>query len=344
MLTADYIDGRSTRVRVVTLDVAGEDLVVTGEDFVVRVPFVDVKVDERLGRAARRLRFNGGAFCEVGDLRGLDALLSSKAHRDGWVDRMQRHLPFVLLSIITCAVLAVAGYKWGLPWAAAKGAANLPAPISDQLSIQALHLLDDGNVFLPSGIAKDRQRALSAKFHALLLPEGGTSRAELMFRRSPQLGANAFALPNGTIVVLDDLVTVMDDDRQILATLAHEEGHVHGHHGLQLLLQSSVAVAFITLYIGDFSGLLAIAPATLLQAKYSRDLEEQADDYAVTVLDLNGLSPELLAEALKKLTAAHRESAPAGYLSSHPATDERMRHLRALSGSLRPGRPERDRL
>ena len=334
MLTADYMDGRSTRVRVVRLEVVGEDLVVTGEDFEVRVPFADVKVDERLGRAARRLRFKDGAFCEVSDLCGLDALLSSKAHRDGWVDRMQRQSQTVLLSIIACALLAVTGYKWGLPWAAAEAAANMPAAISDQLSAQAIHLLDDGKIFLPSGIAKDRQHALSATFHALRLPEGGTSRAELLFRRSPQLGANAFSLPNGTIVVLDDLVTVMDDDRQILATLAHEEGHVHGHHGLQLLLQSSIAATFLALYIGDFSSVLAIAPATLLQARYSRDLEEQADDYAAAVLELNGMSPALLAEALKRLTEAHREAAQAGYLSSHPATDERMRHLRAMGASF----------
>ncbi len=341
MLTADYMDGRSTRVRVVRLEVAGENLVVSGEDFEVRVPFAEVKVDERLGRAARRLRFNDGAFCEVRDLPALDYLLSAQAHRDGWVDRMQRQSRSVLLAVIAFAVLAIAGYKWGMPWAAAKAAANMPAAISEQLSVQALRLLDDGKFFLPSGIATDRQQALSVEFHALHLPEGGNSTAELLFRRSPQLGANAFALPNGTIVVLDDLVTVIDDDGEILATLAHEEGHVHGHHGLQLLLQSSVAATFLALYIGDFSSLLAIAPATLLQATYSRDLEAQADDYAAAVLKLNGRSPTLLAEALKKLSVAHRQEGQAGYLSSHPATDERMRHLRAISGSLSTSRSER---
>ena len=35
---------------------AGEDLVIAGEDIDLRVPFADVSVDERLGRAPRRLR------------------------------------------------------------------------------------------------------------------------------------------------------------------------------------------------------------------------------------------------------------------------------------------------
>jgi Zn-dependent protease with chaperone function len=330
MLAADYFDGRTTRVRRVSLQAAGEDLVLTGEDIDVRVPFAQVQVDERLGRAPRRLRFRDGTFCEVSDLHALDALLAATAHRDGWVDRMQRHLQFVLLSMAACAVLAVAGYKWGLPWVAAKGAANMPMAISKILSDQTLRILDN-NILLPSGIVQERQQTLNAKFHALQLPDGGRPHAELLFRRSPQLGANAFTLPDGTIVVLDDLVTLLDDDEQILATFAHEEGHVNGHHGLQLMLQSSVVGTFLAFYIGDISSLLAVAPATLMQAKYSRELEQQADDYAANVLALNGMRVASLAEALEKLAKSHPQAAQPGYLSSHPATDERMRHLRALS-------------
>src|SRR5271170_5865449 len=211
MLTADYFDGRSTRVRVVMLALAGEDLVITGEDLDLRVPFAGVKVDERLGRAPRRLRFSDGAFCVVKDLPALDALLSSAAHRDGWVDRLQRHLQFVLISIIVCAVLVAGAYKWALPWAAAKGAANMPPVVSRTLSVQSLHLLD-GGILLPSRTPKNRQQALSSKFYGLRLPEGGTPQNQLLFRRSPGLGANAFTLPDGTIILLYDLITVMDDD------------------------------------------------------------------------------------------------------------------------------------
>src|ERR1700722_14159167 len=103
MLSANYFDGRSTRVRVVTLSIVGADLIISGEDIDLRVPFAQVRVDERLGRAPRRLRFADGTFCEVRDLDALDSLLSAAAHRDGWVDRMQRHVQFVLFSIAACA-------------------------------------------------------------------------------------------------------------------------------------------------------------------------------------------------------------------------------------------------
>jgi Zn-dependent protease with chaperone function len=334
MLHANYFDGRSTRVRIVDLSLTGEDLVIVGEDVDLRIPFADVRVDERLGRAPRRLRLPDGTFCEVRDLDALDLLLSSTAHRDGWVDRMQRHLHFVLFAAAACVVIAFAVYRWGLPWAAAKGAQHLPPAVGKTLSVQALKVLD-GKILMPSRTAGERRRTLGAEFHALQLPEGGNADSELLFRSSPQLGANAFTLPDGTILVLDDLTTAIDDDQQLLAVLAHELGHARGRHSLQLLLQSSAVGAFWTLYVGDISTLLAAAPTALVQARYSQDLERQADDYGAALLAHNGMSPALLAEALKKLSASHAGTSSGGYLSSHPSTEERMRHLLLLAAAFK---------
>jgi Zn-dependent protease with chaperone function len=333
MVQAKYFDGRSTRIRPVTLSMAGEMLLIAGEDISLQVPFAGVSVDERLGRAPRRLRLPDGAFCEVSDLAALDALLSSTSHRDGWVDRLQRHLQFVLFAIVACVALVAAAYKWGLPWAAAVGARHLPPAIGRTLSAQTLRILD-GNILTPSKIAEARQQALRAGLQALQLPEGGTPDSQLLFRRSPQLRANAFTMPDGTIIVLDDLITSIDDDQRILAVFAHELGHAHGRHSLQLLLQSSAVGAFWTFYVGDISGLLAAAPAAVVQANYSQEFERQADDYGAAVLMHNGMSPALLADALKKLTASRPEGSKGGYLSSHPSTDERMRHLRELAASF----------
>jgi len=47
----------------------------------------------------------------------------------------------------------------------------------------------------------------------------------------------------------------------------------------------------------------------------------------------NGLSPVLLADALRKLLASHPKSSDGGYLASHPSTEARMRHLRALAAA-----------
>ena len=295
-------------------------------------------MDERLGRAPRRLRLRDGAFCEVSDLDALDALLAATAHRDGWVDRMQRHLQFVLFSIVAFAALAVAAYQWGLPWAAAKGARHLPPVIGKTLSVQTLEILD-GNILT----AEQDSRRSGSRRSVPACMRCSCPKAALRIRSCcsavrPQLGANAFTMPDGTIIVLDDLITSIGDDQQILAVFSHELGHAHERHGLQLLLQSSVVGAFWTLYVGDISGLLAAAPAAVVQARYSQEFERQADDYGAALLIHNRMSPALLADALKKLAESHSAGSKGGYLSSHPSTDERMRHLRELADTPAPSR------
>jgi Zn-dependent protease with chaperone function len=329
MLRANYFDGFSTQVRNVSLSILAGDLIVAGEDVERQVPFSEVAVDERLGRAARRLRLPDGAFCEVHDLDGLDALLSTTTHRDGLVDRMQRQSRFVLLALIASIVVIGAAYRWGLPWIAVRGAAALPPAVGRTLATETLKLLD-GGFLLPSKLPIDRQQTLNLKFRALRMPQRNSDDVRLLFRASPQFGANAFTLPDGTIIVLDDLVTAVDDDRQIMAVIAHELGHVQGKHSLQLLLRSSIIGAFWAFYVGDVSNLLAAAPAAVLQARYSQELERQADDYGAILLLHNGMSPGLLADALEKLVREHPQVANGGYLSSHPSTDERIRHLRTF--------------
>jgi Zn-dependent protease with chaperone function len=326
MVRATYLDGRSTRVQAVSLSLDGSDLVIAGEGIAIRLPFAQVKVDERLGRAPRRLRLDNGAICEVRDLDGLDRLLRAAAHRDGWVDRMQRHRALVLFSAIAFVAMTVAAYRWVLPWTAAAIAQRLPPKVGKLLGAQTLELLDKG-VLQPSTLPESRQQDLAAAFRGLHLPEGGVPSAALLFRSSQKLPANAFTLTDGTIIMLDDLVTSLDDP-EILAVLGHELGHVRGKHSLQLLLQGSVVAAFLTFYVGDISTLLAAAPAAVLQAKYSQGLEQQADDYGAALLLHNGMSPALLADALEKLTKAHPDLG--GFLASHPPTEERMLHLRRL--------------
>lgn len=330
MVQAQYVDVRSTRVRAVILTVDAGEVVIAGDGIERREPLDSVAFDERLGNAPRRVRFADGSFCEVRDHAGLSELMKAAQLRDGWVDRAQRHLHWVVLSVVACVLLVSAAYRWGLPWAARVLAQRLPPAVGVALSAQTLKALD-GGLLQPSKLDAKRQEALRGEFQALRLPGGGKPQWTLLFRRSPALGANAFTLPDGTIVLLDDLVTQLDDDRKTMAVLAHEAGHAQERHGLQLLLRSSAVGAFLAFYLGDVSQLLAAAPAALVQAKYSQALEGQADEYGAALMRANGLSPALLADALQQLSKSHPETSGVAYLKSHPPTTERMRRLRELA-------------
>lgn len=243
MVQAQYVGGRSTRVRTVNLSVDAGQLLIAGEGIERAEPLASVTFDEKLGNAPRRVRLADGSFCEVRDHAALSDLMKAAQVRDGWVDRAQRHVQWVLLSLLACALLIGAAYRWGLPWAARVLAQRLPPAVGVALSAQTLKTLD-GGLLQPSKLDAKRQAALRDEFQALRLPDGGHVGWTLLFRRSPALGANAFTLPDGTIILLDDLVTQLNDDKQTMAVLSHEAGHAQERHGLQLLLRSSAVGAF----------------------------------------------------------------------------------------------------
>jgi predicted Zn-dependent protease len=89
----------------------------------------------------------------------------------------------------------------------------------------------------------------------------------------------------------------------------------------------------VTWLVGDVSAIVAAAPTALLQAKYSRDLEREADSYALVALRVNGIPTEHFAVMLERLehSAEDRGGIRAGaldYLSSHPVTSERIERVR----------------
>src|SRR5207253_5111075 len=112
---------------------------------------------------------------------------------------------------------------------------------------------------------------------------GATTPYKIQFPQS-FLGANAFALPSGIIVVTDDLVRLSRSDDEVLGVLAHELGHVKHRHTMRRLLEGSATALIIAGVTGDVASttsLAAAAPTLLLQTRHSRDNEREADADAV---------------------------------------------------------------
>ncbi|MBA4382200.1 MAG: Zn-dependent protease, partial [Sideroxydans sp.] len=229
----------------------------------------------------------------------------------------------------------IASYVYLLPWSAEAIAKRVPDGVLQKMGSSTLDTLDK-LMLQPSKLDTARQQALVAAYAKLRpLPDSKMSY-HIVFRSSPRMGPNAFALPDGTIVMLDELVALTENDDEIVAVLAHERGHIEQRHAMRMVLQSSAVGLVMTWYMGDVSSLLATVPAVILQATYSRDMERESDEYAERTLKLNGLSPCLLATALEKLEAAHRslnqkmkspQDEAMDYLSSHPATPERIQQM-----------------
>lgn len=337
-VSADYFDGKSARAYRVQLSLADGALAVEGDGIERREALSTVRVSEPMGAAPRLIKFADGAHCAVRDHAALAALLAAGGHRDGWVVRLQSRWGWALAAVVITVATVAAGYRWGLPAASEWIAFRLPEQTLAQMGRSTLSFLDE-NVFAASTLPPARQQALRAAFDGLEAPGGVKAGHGIVFRNGRGIGANALALPDGAIVVTDQLVALAKHDEEILAVLAHELGHVSRRHSLRMLIQGSIAGFVVAWYVGDVSSVAAGLPTLLLQARYSRDHEREADDYAAAMLEANGMSPHRLADMLNRLEQAHApkkrgngedvepDEGFGGYLASHPATRERIEAL-----------------
>lgn len=334
MIEAGYYDGETSRRHAVRLKASplGIDLIAdSGTRHIARR---DIRVSEPLGGAPRTLTFPDGSYCEAPQGAELNALLAALQHSDGAVARWQKSWRLAAAGVIAMLVLLAAGYRWGLPWVAEQTAPLVPPAVVIAMSDQVLKALD-GRMLVPSQLPAERRQAIADGFQRITAGDTALAGSRLLFRSAPRVGANAFALPDGQIVLFDELVSLADTDEEVLGVLAHELAHVKFRHGLRQLIQSSVVAAIVASYFGDVSSLLSGLSALLLESKYSRDFELEADAFGASMMRKSGRSAEGLALMLEKMERAHEKGAPstqssADWLSSHPDTAERIARLRAL--------------
>lgn len=326
-MNAAYFDGLTSRRHIVTLDLVDERWHVSGES-VSRSEHVDsVVVSSALGSTPRFVRFADGAMCEIEDTSGLAAMLVSGKVADDQIGGSILNTKLIAVILVAFIALLFVTYRYGVPAAANAVANRAPDAAVRRLGATTLSTLDS-IAFAPTGLEDSRRHALIAAFAGLRLPGAVSQQSALLFRKSDAIGANAMTLPNGTIVVTDGLVALAKSDDEILGVLAHEAGHAKYRHALRMMLESSALSALLSWYVGDVNTLAVTAPASLLNAKYSRDFERQADDYAVEVMRLNGISPSVLADILERMSADRESKSVPAYLSSHPATSERLARFR----------------
>lgn len=333
-VNADYFDGRSSRRHRVALSLQGGTLTLRDADFERRVALSAVTIPRKLGDTPRLILFADGGRCEIADHRQFAALLPD-ADQSLLADLESSWLHAGTALLITLAIAATL-YIWGLPFAAEQAAIRVPDAILAKMDEQFFDNFAGQALFKPSTLAPERRQTLLEKIQALRLPPQGIEPRRIEFRSSPAIGANAFALPGGSMVILDELVNLTDDDAEILAVVAHEIGHVSERHALRQLFQASAVGAVMAWYIGDTSNLLAAAPSALLETRYSRNFEQQADQFAARTLHANGIAVSKLADILEKLERSHRQqpgtsdknSPIPDYLSTHPNTEQRIKDLR----------------
>jgi predicted Zn-dependent protease len=339
-VAVDYFDGVHARPRPARLRRDGTRLWVEGEGLLRELDAATIDWPERRTHGARVAHLSDGAALHALDAADWDTFVRAAGLRESWIVRVQQNWRATATAALLLIGLLIGGYLWGLPLASRLALALIPEHV-DRAIGEAAWASIEGRWLHPSRLDAADQRRLREAFEraaARADPPARRPAYQLRFHRS-RLGPNAFALPGGTIVVTDELVELLKDrDDAVLGVLAHELGHVRERHGMRMLVQVTLLGTITAAAFGDFSTVLAGAPALLGQLSYSRDAEREADAESARVLRAAGISPAVMAEFFERMDGWRRSEQAQGRsadfdpgiaFSSHPADAERIAFFRA---------------
>ncbi|MGQ4807999.1 Beta-barrel assembly-enhancing protease [Candidatus Entotheonellaceae bacterium PAL068K] len=334
MIRATFYDGQISRGTPVWMHLESRDrLRITGMERDLVYGLSEIRIASRVGNTPRSIYLPEGMMCKTLENDAIDAILRQR-ERGRWqalIYALESRWGYVLPLLFVTLVGGWGLVEYGIPALAKRVAYAFPASADTALGRDGLKLLDQ-MFFSLSALEEERQEQLRATFDTMTrqLADGHAFRLE--FRKSDRVGPNAFALPSGIIVVTDELVLLARHQNELIGVLAHEMGHVQHRHALRALLQNSTVALLIASLAGDITSLTALSaalPTLLVEAKYSRDFETEADQFALQYLREHDIQPAYFANMLERLEeVTKREDEGHNYLASHPATNQRIRMFR----------------
>jgi len=165
---------------------------------------------------------------------------------------------------------------------------------------------------------------------------------------------NAFAVPGGNVYIHTGLILKARNVSELIGVMGHEIGHVYHRHvaeNYRRQRNTGIAQQLGVLATGVVLGGAAAQAASLLTGvgamaylnTFSRDAEREADAFAVRTVPKAGYDPSGITSFFSTLIKQYGDKGDS-FLSSHPATEERIQNTQAMirAENLPPGLRQHD--
>ncbi|MFK8138026.1 MAG: M48 family metallopeptidase [Bdellovibrionales bacterium] len=291
-------------------------------------------IEKPLGSLPREIKLPNEDMISLAHSKELSNILDQG--KNNFVDNIERNKVLVLITVLVIPLFFYINFYFLIPIVAEKTARLLPPEIASDLSQKNFEQLDDA--FMSESILPEPMRVrFRANWEKKIRKIGlEPQKYTIFFRNSQKLGANAFALPDGKILITDQFIEATDfNSEKVFTVLLHEVGHVEELHTLRSLAQTlgtSLLIGFIMGDLSNISDLIVGAGVQILHAQYSQDFEWEADNFALEKLELLGIDSHIYAETLSDLKRATQDKGqPSSFFSTHPKIQERIDSARKRS-------------
>ena len=263
--------------------------------------FTDPSLEQAIRKNFRHHKFAGNA-----PARAFNSILSK----------------IVLITGIICGLFLIC-YLWVAPWLGRKVAASFSKETEISLGEQMYN-----STISAYQVDSAKTKLLNQFYQALHFQTGYPIQITVV--KSPEV--NAFAVPGGHIVVYDAILDNMKTPEELAALLGHEASHIAQRHTLNNIFSSLARQMFISLIIGNESGITSVLVSNasdLKELAYSRELETDADNNGMKLMYQNKVDTEGMVRLMDLLnqTSAGKGQA-VNFLSTHPVFEKRVANVK----------------
>jgi hypothetical protein len=344
-MRARYADGRTALANDVDVELAADTLTLRGAGLEQSWAYADLaRADDDNGRVVLKRRPDTGErlIFEAGAQPALCAAApalfrpSARGVESRWV----------VGGVVAAAWTLAAVFLIGTPMAAEPIARLMPAKYRTQISDISWSQVNSATTTCDNS---DRAaEILNGLAYRLMTTSHVRQRDDVWITIVHANFPNAFALPDDSIIVTDDLIERAEHPDEIAGVIAHEIAHIeHNHIMKNVIKQMGAGIFFDVVFGGAGAGqVIAIASVNLAGLRFSRDDEADADSRGIDYLEAAGIDPGRLATFFERIER-YADKQGAGHipsmLSSHPASAERAAAARARARSgLAPSLSEAD--
>ena len=140
---------------------------------------------------------------------------------------------------------------------------------------------------------------------------------------------NAFTIPGGNIYVFSGLLKMAETPEEVAAVIAHEIGHAEKRHVVSKLMKELSMTAIVGILSGGDPSILTEILKSIMSNTFSRAQEEEADEFALKLLEKSGVSPKSLARFFEHLNEKDLDyDKNLEIIMTHPHNDKRIEMAR----------------
>ncbi len=242
------------------LSVVDEIFLIKTQNFTVFEEHIsELSISPRIGNIERKITLKNGCVFATKENNEIDKILK-KTKNNNVIHFLESNYILIFFSLIFTIVFAVSFLKWGVPYLSKNIAYAMPSKTNNLISENALKTFDK-YILNPSELTNLQKSNIRYSFSTKILPffdKKDRGKYKIHFRlwkNGNESIANAFALPNGDIIITDKLVHFSKNLDEINSILLHEIGHVEKRHGLRSIIENSFIVIGLMFISGDSTAL-----------------------------------------------------------------------------------------